>query len=89
MSEMIYRPGLENVIAGETAISTIAGGLSYRGYSIEDLAQHALFEEVAYLILHGELPNTDQWKGFRDRLRQGATVPPQVIDTLRQIPAVA
>ena len=39
MSELIYRPGLEGVVAGETAICTITGGLIYRGYSIEDLAQ--------------------------------------------------
>ena len=50
-------PGLEGVIAGETAISTIAGGLQYRGYSIEDLAEHATFEEVAHLLVHGDLPN--------------------------------
>jgi len=53
MAEPIYSPGLEGVIAGETAISTIAGGLQYRGYSIEDLAEHATFEEVAHLLLHG------------------------------------
>jgi len=50
MSEPIYRPGLEGIIAGETSISTITGGLIYRGYSIEDLAEHATFEEVAYLL---------------------------------------
>ena len=42
MPEEIYSPGLEGVIAGETAISTVAGGLSYRGYSIEDLARHGI-----------------------------------------------
>ena len=41
MPEEIYSPGLEGIIAGETAISTIAGGLQYRGYKIEDLAEHA------------------------------------------------
>ena len=44
MAEEIYSPGLEGVVAGETAVSTIAGGLSYRGYSIEDLAAQATFE---------------------------------------------
>ena len=39
MPEEIYSPGLEGVVAGETSISTIADGLRYRGYSIEDLAQ--------------------------------------------------
>ncbi len=60
MPEEIYSPGLEGVIAGETAISTVTGGLSYRGYSIEDLARHGTFEEVAYLLLHGELPAAEQ-----------------------------
>ena len=45
-TEEIYSPGLEGVIAGETAISTVSGGLSYRGYSIEDLARHGTFEET-------------------------------------------
>ena len=56
----VYSPGLEGVIAGETAISTITGGLSYRGYSITDLAEESTFPEVAYLLLHGELPNDEQ-----------------------------
>ncbi len=47
MTDELYRPGLEGIIAGETAVSTINGGLSYRGYSIEDLAAHSTFEEVA------------------------------------------
>ncbi len=56
MAEEIYRPGLEGIIAGETAISTISGGLAYRGYSVDELARNATFDEVAYLLLHGELP---------------------------------
>ncbi len=86
MSEPIYSPGLEGVIAGETAISTITGGLSYRGYSIEDLAEHASFEEVAYLILNGELPTSDQLSSFCDRLRQASSVNEAIIDALRPIP---
>ena len=42
MPEEIYSPGLEGVIAGETAISTVSGGLSYRGYLIEDLARYGV-----------------------------------------------
>src|SRR5437660_5829113 len=87
MPEEIYSPGLEGVIAGETAISTIAGGLQYRGYSIEDLAAHATFAEVAYLVLHGELPNAAELSAFRDRLAAAATVPSPIIDVLRKIPA--
>ena len=55
-----YSPGLEGVIAGETAISTVGKkgrGLSYRGYSINDLAEQATFEEVAHLLIRGRLPD--------------------------------
>ncbi len=89
MTEMIFSPGLEGVIAGETAISTIAGGLSYRGYSIEDLAQHATFEEVAYLILNGELPTADQLAAFAGRLAEAMVVPKEIIKALKSIPASA
>src|SRR5688572_15892039 len=89
MSQEIYSPGLEGVVAGETAISTITGGLEYRGYAVEDLARDATFEEVAYLILHGELPRKAELGAFRDRLRQAAAVPPEIVDSLRKIPAGA
>jgi citrate synthase len=86
MPEEIYSPGLEGVIAGETAISTVSGGLSYRGYSIEELARHGTFEEVAYLLLYGELPNAEQLDNFRQRLGAAAQVPGPIVDALRQFP---
>jgi len=86
MVEPIYSPGLEGVIAGETAISTIAGGLQYRGYAIEDLAEHATFEEVAHLLLHGELPTADQLAAFRERLRVHASISSAMIEFLAKIP---
>src|SRR5581483_9873673 len=86
MAEMIYSPGLEGVVAGETAISTITGGLQYRGYSIEDLAAHASFTEVAYLVLRGELPNAAELKAFRERLAAAGTVPTPIIELLRKVP---
>lgn len=89
MNQPTYSPGLEGVIAGETAISTIAGGLSYRGYSIEDLAEHACFEEVAYLILRGELPTADELAAMRQRLADYCSVDDAIIDALRSIPASA
>jgi citrate synthase len=86
MAEEIYSPGLEGVIAGETAISTVSGGLSYRGYSIEDLARNGTFEEVAYLLLYGDLPNAEQLDELRKRFKAAAQVPTPIIDALRQIP---
>lgn len=86
MSVEVYSPGLEGVIAGETAISTIVGGLQYRGYAVEELADRATFEEVAYLLLHGDLPKAAELKSFEARLRAAARVPSAIIDTLRSIP---
>jgi 2-methylcitrate synthase/citrate synthase II len=86
MAEEIFSPGLEGVIAGESAISTVTGGLQYRGYSIEDLARSATFEEVAYLLLYGELPSAEQLDDFQKRLSSAAEVAPAIIDTLRRIP---
>ncbi len=65
-----YSPGLEGVIANETAIANIegkdgAGGLEYRGYPIEDLAGHVSYEETAFLLLHGDLPNRGPARGVR------------------------
>jgi 2-methylcitrate synthase/citrate synthase II len=89
MSDEIYSPGLEGVVAGETAISTLAGGLQYRGYAVEELATDATFEEVAYLILHGELPTTSQLDTFRQRLVAAQVLEPKIIDLLRSLPAEA
>lgn len=87
MTQEIYSPGLEGVIAGETAISTIAGGLQYRGYSVEELADKATFEEVAYLLLYGQLPNRLELSAFCQRLGEASQiVPREVIDVLRKIP---
>ena len=89
MTESTHRPGLEGIIAGETAVSSLAGGLSYRGYAIDELARHARFDEVAYLLLYGELPKKDALSAFRQRLSHFAAVPHMVIDVLRAIPAKA
>src|SRR4051794_19305473 len=86
----IYSPGLEGVIAGETAISTVEGGLRYRGYPVTELAEHASFEEVAYLLLHGDLPNTAALQQFRGRLADAAqTVPTTLTDLLKALPKQA
>ncbi len=86
MSEPIYSPGLEGILAGETAVSTIAGGLQYRGYSIDDLSAQGTFEETAYLLLHGQLPNAEQLAAFKQRLAHETALPQPVMDMLRGIP---
>jgi 2-methylcitrate synthase/citrate synthase II len=80
-----YSPGLEGVIAGETSISTVSGGLSYRGYPVTELAAQCSFEEVAYLLLYGALPNRPQLADFHKRLA-AQTLPPVLSDLLRRLP---
>jgi citrate synthase len=85
--ELLYRPGLEGIIAGETAISSVQqDSLSYYGYSIEDLAEHASFEEVAYLLWHGELPAAGELRTFREVLDRHRTLPREVLEMIRLIP---
>jgi citrate synthase len=81
-----YSPGLEGVVAGETAISTLAQGLSYRGYGIEELTAKSNYEEVAYLILYGELPTATQAAEFHNRVLAAMRIPGEIIETLRKIP---
>ncbi|HJU05256.1 MAG TPA: citrate/2-methylcitrate synthase [Nitrospiraceae bacterium] len=68
----VYSPGLEGVIAGESGLCQVdegESGLRYRGYAIGDLAEHATFEEVAYLLLFGKLPTRKELEDFCGLLR--------------------
>ncbi len=81
--------GLAGIVAGETAISAAGGAhnLEYRGYSIYDLAEHCIFEEVAYLLLYGALPAQDQLDTFMERLHAQRDLPKALKGVLEQIPA--
>ena len=83
--------GLRGQTAGQTSLSTVEqeGSLRYLGYSIEDLAKHASFEEVAYLLLLGHLPNKGQLSDFEDELVSLRTMPNSLIPVLESIPADA
>jgi len=84
--------GLEGIIAGRTSLSTVGKegcGLTYRGYSIEDLCTHATFEEVAWLLLRGELPTQSQLDGYRSALRQQRRLPEPLKAVLEQLPSSA
>lgn len=84
--------GLAGVSAGETAIATVGKegkGLTYRGYSIFDLAEKATFEEVAFLLLYGRLPYIKELDSFVARLRHGRDLPDALMTTLRLIPKTA
>src|SRR5450432_2804971 len=82
----VYSPGLEGVIAGETAISTVEGGLRYRGYPVTELAEHCGFDEVAYLLLHGELPNKSQLTAFQQRVAAARVIPDSLRTLLKSLP---
>ena len=89
---MSYVPGLAGVTVGSTAISTVGkagAGLTYRGYSIQDLAARATFEEVAYLLIYGKLPNGRELGAYRARLRKLSELPDAVRSTLRENPITA
>lgn len=86
MSTEQYFPGLEGVIAGETAVSSIEGELRYRGYCIDDLAAGGTFGEVAYLLLNGELPNDEQLADFKAILDESAVLDLSIIEFLKSIP---
>ncbi len=89
-TDVLY-PGLEGVIACETAICNLegkqgAGGLEYRGYTIEDLAGKVSYEETAYLLLHGDLPGRADLEKFTARLRAARAIPEPLVALFRQIP---
>lgn len=81
--------GLAGVQAGDTAISVAGGGhdLDYRGYSIYDLAEHATFEEVAHLLVHGKLPNKKELDAYNTKLEGLRDLPKALKEVLESIPA--
>jgi 2-methylcitrate synthase len=84
--------GLRGQIAGKTALSTVGktgSGLTYRGYDVKDLAAHCEFEEVAHLILKGELPNEAELAAYKKRLKAMRNLPQALKEVLERIPASA
>ena len=84
--------GLRGQVAGKTALSTVGktgSGLTYRGYDVKDLAAHCDFEEVAHLILKGELPNVEELAAYKAKLKSMRSLPQALKDVLERIPASA
>ncbi len=78
--------GLKGVYFERSGVSDIdgrAGTLTYRGYSIHDLATHSTFEEVCYLLIHGELPTQGELDAFDSRLREARSIPPELLEVIR------
>ncbi len=78
--------GLKGIYFERSGVSDIDGAkgeLSYRGYSIHDLATHSTFEEVCYLLIRGELPTADQLAEFDAALKTARVLPSAVLDIIR------
>ncbi|WP_290631272.1 2-methylcitrate synthase [Aquisalimonas sp.] len=81
--------GLRGQSAGATALCTVGQkgtGLTYRGYDVRDLADNTSFEEVAYLILYGELPTRSQLDAYIQRLKGLRDLPQPLREVLERIP---
>lgn len=81
--------GLRGQVAGETALCTVGAsgaGLTYRGYDVSDLADNAQFEEVAYLLLRGKLPNQQELDAYKKKLISLRALPDALKFVLEQIP---
>ena len=92
MTDKAYSPGLEGVIAGESALSRIdidINRLILYGYDLVELTENACYEEVAYLLLYGELPTIAELAEFNQQLRSQRDLPGPVVELLRSAPVDA
>jgi 2-methylcitrate synthase len=101
MSDTVVMPGpatpkpkksvaLSGVPAGNTALCTVGrsgNDLHYRGYDILETAENAEFEEIAYLLIHGKLPNASELRAYKTKLKRLRDVPASVLDVLESLPA--
>src|SRR5260370_7613465 len=81
--------GLEDVVITTSSICFIDGDkgiLRYRGYDVAELAEKSTYEEVAYLILYGQLPSAPQLSAFQADLRKNRSLPADFLDLLKTIP---
>jgi 2-methylcitrate synthase len=88
MSEDIKK-GLLGIVVDETTISQVVpelSALTYRGYTVQELCDKCDFEEVAYLVLHGELPNKKQLKKFIKEERSNRNLSKQIINDIKKMP---
>lgn len=91
-AKVLSGAGLRGQIAGQTTLSTVGkegAGLTYRGYDVRELAEHCCFEEVAYLLFNGELPNAAQLEAYKAHLKQRRDLPDVLKEVLERAPANA
>ncbi|MCT9623939.1 bifunctional 2-methylcitrate synthase/citrate synthase [Pseudarthrobacter equi] len=92
MTESEIRKGLAGVVVDYTAVSKVnpdTNSLLYRGYPVQELAAKCSFEEVAYLLWHGELPDETQFRKFVETERAGRTLAPVVRSAIDELPLSA
>ena len=88
MSDDIKK-GLLGIVVDETEVSKVMpeiNSLTYRGYAAQDLCAKCKFEEVAYLILNGELPNKKQLKNFEKQERKERKLSKQILNDIKKMP---
>jgi len=88
----VAKAGLEGIVAAQSSISDVngeEGKLIYGGYDIHDLAQHATFEEVIYLLWNGKLPTSAELAALKSQLNAEAGLPAETIDLIRTLPKTA
>ncbi|MBU3054984.1 bifunctional 2-methylcitrate synthase/citrate synthase [Pseudomonas indica] len=88
-AKVLSGAGLRGQVAGQTELCTVGktgAGLTYRGYDVRELAAGACFEEVAYLLLYGELPNQAQLDAYRKKLQGLRDLPQALKEVLERIP---
>ena len=92
MAEVEIKKGLVGVIADETKVSEVMpdiNSLTYRGYAVQDLAEVCVFEEVAYLLLNGELPNKSQLAKFQDEEKNNREISSNLKKIIQSYPKIA
>ena len=92
LTKVLSGAGLRGQVAGKTALSTVGksgSGLTYRGYDVSELADKCIFEEVAYLLLYGNLPTQSELDAYQIKLKGLRGLPQPLKDVLERIPADA
>ncbi|MBN1680466.1 MAG: citrate/2-methylcitrate synthase [Anaerolineae bacterium] len=92
MTQAQQQKGLEGVVIADTRLSKVdgeIGKLTYCGYDIRDLAEHASFEEVVFLLWYNELPTKTQLERFRSTLVKNMSLPVSILDEMKRYPESA
>jgi 2-methylcitrate synthase len=92
MSEETIHHGLDGVVVDTTSVSKVMpeiNSLVYRGYPVQELAEHCSFEEVAWLVWHGELPTAKELAGFMEIGRNQRAISQELLEVIQKSPRAA